>query len=161
MIEFLIFCVVFILLLLGFLGAIFPIIPGPVLTFSGLLTLHFFTDYKLTEGQLLLYTLITIVVFLLDYLCQYFGVKKFGGKKNAIYGTIIGLFVGFFVPPVGFILGPFFGAFFGALIDNKNKANALKIAFGSFVGFALGTLIKLIYSTYVILWVVWKLLYLL
>ena len=161
MMEFLIFCIAFVLLLMGLLGAIFPIIPGPVLTFSGLLTLHFFTDYKLTEGQLLLYTLITIVVFLLDYLCQYFGVKKFGGKKNAIYGTIIGLFVGFFVPPVGFILGPFFGAFFGALIDNKNKANALKIAFGSFIGFALGTLIKLIYSTYVILWVVWKLLYLL
>ena len=82
-----------------------------------------------------------------------------GWKENAIYGAGIGLFL-VFIPPIGFILGPFFGAFFGALIDNKNKVNALKIAFGSFVGFVFGTLIKLIYSIYVILWVAWKLLYL-
>ena len=148
-----------ILLLLGVFGSVLPVLPGPLLTFLGLLVLHFFT-VTLTQSQLLLYTFITIIVIFLDYLCQYFGVKKMGGKKNAIYGAGIGLFFGFFIPPIGFILGPFFGAFLGALIDNKNKVNALKIAFGSFVGFVFGTLIKLIYSIYVILWVAWKLLYL-
>ena len=160
MIEFIIFSFVILLLLLGVLGSVLPVLPGPLLTFLGLLVLHFFTDYTLTQSQLLLYTFITIIVIFLDYLCQYFGVKKMGGKKNAIYGAGIGLLLGFFIPPLGFVLGPFFGAFFGALIDNKNKVNALKIAFGSFVGFVFGTLIKLFYSIYVILWVAWKLLYL-
>ena len=161
MMEVLIFCIVFLLLFVGLLGSIFPIIPGPIFTFFGLLVLHFFTDCNITYNQLILYFLITVIVLFLDYLSQYFGVKKFGGKKNAVYGTIIGCLIGFFLPPFGLVIGPFLGAFLGSLIDKKDTVHALKIAFGSFIGFMFGTLIKIIYSMYVLIWVVWKLIYLL
>ena len=46
-----------------------------------------------------------------DYFLQYFSVKRLGGGKNAIYGTMIGILLGVFFPPIGFVLGPFLGAF--------------------------------------------------
>ena len=124
---------------------VLPIIPGPIFTFFGLLVLHFFTDFSITYSQLISYFLITVIVLFLDYLSQYFGVKKFGGKKNAVYGTIIGCLFGVFLPPFGLVIGPFLGAFLGSLIDKKDTVHALKIAFGSFIGFMFGTLIKIIY----------------
>ena len=60
----------------------------------------------------------TILVILIDYLFQYFGVKKFGGKKNAIYGTGVGLLLGFFVPPIGFVLGAFLGSVVGFVMGS-------------------------------------------
>ena len=63
---------------------------------------------------------IVITVMALDYWLQVYGVKKFGGKKKAINGTLIGLVVGMFAPiPFGFLLGPFAGAFIGAYLEEK------------------------------------------
>ncbi len=54
------------------------------------------------------------------------------------------MILGMFFGPFGIILGPFVGAFVGELIAGKDKRNALKAAIGSFVGFLLGTISKLI-----------------
>ena len=148
--QILILLLVFCFLLLGFLGAILPIIPGPIISYLAILLMHFFTDVNFTNNEIVMYAIITILVFVSDYILQFLGVKKLGGKKNAIYGTVLGILIGLFIPPVGLILGPFLGAFLGALIDNKEEKQALHIAFGALLGFIFGTLIKLIYSVWVI-----------
>ena len=68
-------------------------------------------------------------------------------------GSIIGLTIGlFFVPPLGpfgiisILAGPFLGAFAGETIQGKNSDDALKAAFGSFIGFVTGLLMKLFTS---------------
>ena len=147
-------------LILGFIGSLLPIVPGPIMSYIGLLIVHFFTDFKFTNSEIILYAGITCIVFFSDYLLQFVGIKKFGGGKNAVYGTMIGIVVGLFFPPIGLILGPFIGAFLGSLMDNKEQGQAIGIAFGALIGFIFGTLIKLIFSIYIIYLVVEKLVYL-
>ncbi len=148
---------VFIFLIIGLIGSIFPGIPGPTFSYIGILILHFFTHYKSSMPILFIIGIIVCIVFALDYFIQAFGVKKSGGSMKAILGTFLGFFIGFIFPPIGFILGPFIGAFFAAFIEKKDNKYAFKVALGSFLGFISGSIIKFIltsglffYSVYLI-----------
>ena len=136
-----------VLLIIGILGCILPMIPGPPLNYVGLLLLHFTSKYQFSTKFLIVWLIITAVVYALDYVIPAWGTKKFGGSKAGVLGSVIGLFVGlFFFPPLGIIAGPFIGAIAGELLSGKDSAVALKSGFGSFIGFLLGTLLKLIVS---------------
>ncbi|WP_310688490.1 DUF456 domain-containing protein [Aliifodinibius sp. S!AR15-10] len=52
--------------------------------------------------------------------------------------------LGCFFAPVGLVAGPVIGAFIGELVSGKEADHAMKSAFGSFVGFLAGTLLKVI-----------------
>ncbi|WP_319480754.1 DUF456 domain-containing protein [uncultured Draconibacterium sp.] len=131
----------------GVLGCVLPIIPGPPLSYIGLLLLHFTGRYQFSSKFLIIWAIITVVVYALDYLIPAWGTKKFGGSKRGIWGSIIGLIIGmFFFPPFGIIIGPFIGAVVGELTVGKDSGAALKSGFGSFMGFLAGTLLKLIAS---------------
>ncbi|MCW0483550.1 DUF456 domain-containing protein [Gaoshiqia sediminis] len=135
------------LLLLGIAGAILPVLPGPPLNYGALLLLHATAKYHFTDRFLLIWAVITILVYALDYLIPAWGTKKFGGSKQGVWGSITGLLIGLiFFPPIGIILGPFIGAVLGELIGGKTSTQALRSGFGSFVGFLTGTLLKLIAS---------------
>ncbi|WP_319502781.1 DUF456 domain-containing protein [uncultured Draconibacterium sp.] len=131
----------------GVLGCVLPIIPGPPLSYIGLLLLHFTGRYQFSSKFLIIWAIITVVVYALDYLIPAWGTKKFGGSKRGVWGSIIGLVIGmFFFPPFGIIIGPFIGAVVGELTVGKDSGAALKSGFGSFMGFLAGTLLKLIAS---------------
>lgn len=143
-----IFIIAFVLLFLGLLGSMIPGLPGPPLSYIGILLIHFFAGTQFSTSFLLTWAVIVILVFLLDYFIQVWGVKKFGGGRKAIIGTFLGLFMGLFFPPIGLLLGPFFGAFIGALLEVRGDNNrALKVAIGSFIGFVTGTILKLVISS--------------
>ena len=143
-----IFIIAFVLLILGLLGSIIPGLPGPPLSFIGILLIHFFTGTQFSTSFLLSWAVIVILVFLLDYFMQVWSVKKFGGGRKAILGTFLGLFMGLLFLPVGLLIGPFCGAFIGALLEVRGDNNrALKVAIGSFVGFVTGTILKLVISS--------------
>ena len=146
-----IICLVVFILLLGIIGCFVPIIPGPPISYAALLVFHFFSSYNIDENTLWIWALIVIAVTVFDLWIQIYGVKKFGGTKKAVNGSIIGLIIGIFLfPPFGIIIGPFLGAFIGAKMDNPDVHKALKIALGAFAGFILGTLVKLSVSLYFI-----------
>ena len=142
-----IFIIAFVLLILGLLGSIIPGLPGPPLSFIGILLIHFFTGTQFSTSFLLSWAVIVILVFLLDYFMQVWGVKKFGGGRKATIGTFLGLFMGLLFPPVGLLIGPFIGAFIGALLEVQDDTRALKVAIGSFIGFVTGTILKLVVSS--------------
>jgi len=129
-------------LILGILGGVLPVLPGPPLSYVALLLLHFTTKYQFTTQFLITWAIITIVVYVLDYLIPAWGTKKFGGSKRG-RDRIIGLF---FFPPVGIIIGPFAGAVIAEVSGGKNHKAALKAGLGSFIGFLAGTMLKLIVS---------------
>ncbi|MCG6188336.1 MULTISPECIES: DUF456 domain-containing protein [Maribellus] len=136
-----------ILIISGILGCVLPIIPGPPLSYIGLLLLHFTERYQFSSRFLVIWAIITAVVYALDYIIPAWGTKKFGGSKRGVWGSIIGLVIGlFFFPPFGIIIGPFVGAVVGELTAGKDSGAALKSGFGSFLGFLAGTLLKLITS---------------
>nr|MBD3622792.1 DUF456 domain-containing protein [Sunxiuqinia sp.] len=131
----------------GILGGILPVLPGPPLSYVGLILLHLTERYQFSTNFLIVWGVITIVVYLLDYLIPIWGTKKFGGSKRGVWGSIIGLLVGMLLfPPFGIIVGPFLGAVLGELSSGKQSREAFRSGFGSFLGFLVGTLLKLIVS---------------
>lgn len=136
-----------ILIIVGIAGCVLPVIPGPPISYVGLLLLHFTDKYQFTNEFLLIWALVTIAVTLLDYYIPIWGAKKFGASKPGVWGSVIGLILGLlFFPPWGIIIGPFIGAVVGELIAGKASGAALKAGLGSFIGFLGGTLLKLIAS---------------
>ncbi len=135
------------LMIAGIAGCVLPVIPGPPLSYIGLLMLHFTTRYQFSTTFLVIWGIVTVVVYVIDYLIPVWGTKRFGGSKRGVWGSLIGLVIGlFFFPPFGIIIGPFLGAVIGELTAGKDHGSALKSGFGSFMGFLLGTLLKLIAS---------------
>ena len=148
--DFIIIIIVILLLLIGLIGCIIPALPGPPISFLGLLVFHFFTSYNLEEDTLWLLAAVVVAITFLDYWLQVYGVKKFGGGRKAINGTIIGLVLGLFFLPFGVIIGPFVGAFLGAKMEAKEDTNrAIKIALGALAGFLGGTVLKFAVSIYI------------
>jgi uncharacterized protein YqgC (DUF456 family) len=133
-----------IMMIAGILGCLLPVLPGPPLSFAGLLLLHFtrFADFSTTF--LITWGCVTILVTVLDYVVPIWGTKKFGGSKYGMWGAGIGLVVGiFFLPPIGIIVGPFAGAVIGEAIKGKNATSSFRAGLGSFLGFLAGVGIKL------------------
>ena len=134
------------LIMLGLAGSFLPIIPGPLTSWFGLLSLQYTSKIDQDWGFLGWTLAIALVIMILDYIIPIWGTKAFGGTKAGAIGSTIGLIVGLFFPPFGIILGPFVGAFAGEVSKNPNRQVALKAAFGSFLGFLSGTVLKLIVS---------------
>jgi uncharacterized protein YqgC (DUF456 family) len=132
-----------IIMILGIIGCLVPVLPGPPLSFVGLLILHFTKYGHFTGWTLIIFASIAIVVSILDYLVPIWGTKKFGGSKYGTRGAAVGLIIGLFLGPVGIIIGPFIGAVTGEMIFRDDFNYALKAGFGSLLGFLTGIGLKL------------------
>ena len=134
-----------ILMFTGILGSFLPVLPGPPVSWIGLLLL-FLTQAVPDDWWILGITAaVALIVFGLDYAIPAMGTKKFGGTRSGMIGATLGLIVGLLAPiPGGIIIGPFAGAFIGEVMNKADNKTALKAAFGSFLGFLTGTFMKLI-----------------
>ncbi len=132
------------LIVLGVFGCFLPVLPGPPLSYGGLLLVHFTERIHFSTTTLVVLGLVVALVLLVDYLVPVWGTKKFGGSKRGVIGSVVGLIIGiFFFPPIGIIIGPFLGAVAGELLNGDELSRALKSGFGSFLGYLFGTGIKL------------------
>ncbi len=132
-----------IFMILGIIGCLAPVLPGPPLSFLGLLSIHFTRFGHFTRATLITFAVITLAVSVLDWLVPIWGTKKFNGSKYGARGATVGLIIGFFLGPVGIILGPLIGAFVGEMIFRDNFKYAVKAGFGSLLGFLTGIGLKL------------------
>jgi uncharacterized protein len=140
-------------IILGIIGCLVPVLPGPPLSFAGILLLYFsrFNHIRnihsgqdqITTTFLIIFGSVAIVVSILDYLVPVWGTKKFGGSKYGTRGATVGLVIGLFLGPVGIIAGPLIGAFVGEMIFRDDIGYALKAGFGSLIGFLTGIGLKL------------------
>ena len=152
--------------LIGIVGAVVPGIAGTPFSFLALLAMSFVDGIDYSTRFLLIMGLIGAVVFAVDYVVPIWGTKKLGGTKAGVRGSTIGLFLGLFITfvfPIGFIavlLGPFIGAYIGEKSAGTADHLAWKSALGSFVGFLLGTGIKIVYACVCIYFIVRDLIYL-
>lgn len=128
----------------GFIGSFIPVLPGPPVSYVGLLLLQLTAHPPFSFQFLLIWAAIVGAVMILDNVIPAYGTKKFGGSAYGVSGSIIGLIIGLFFPPVGIILGPLAGAFLGELVAGKKSDKAFRSAMGSFVGFLGATLLKII-----------------
>ncbi len=131
--------------IVGLVGCILPVIPGPPLSWVGLLLVFLTHPEGMTTSLLIVWLVITVVVTILDYVAPSWITKKTGGSKAAARGTLVGLILGLiFFPPWGMIVGSFLGALIAEVVVNGSEvADSVKPAFGSFLGFLLSTGLKL------------------
>lgn len=136
------------LIVIGLVGSVVPVLPGPPLSWAGILLIHLTTFASFSSTFLWVTAIMMIVITILDYYVPIWGTKKFGGTRKGVIGSTLGLLVGLFIfPPFGIIIGPFVGAFVGEMLANRDDTRkALKSATGSFLGFVLGTGMKLAFG---------------
>ncbi len=137
----------FVFMIIGVFGSFMPVLPGPSISWVGLLLLYL-TESVVNNYWVLGVTLVfTIAISLLDYLIPAKGTKYFGGSKYGVWGTNIGMIIGFFVPiPFGFVFGAFLGALIGELLyDKTEQKKALKAATGSLLGLLVSSFMKFVF----------------
>ena len=136
-----------IFMLVGILGSFLPVLPGPPISWIGLLLLYLTKAIPDNWWVLGVTLAIALIVFALDYVIPAMGTRKFGGTKAGVIGTTIGLLVALVFPilgPLGIIIWPFVGALVGELLNKADQKTAIKAAFGSFIGFLTGTFLKFV-----------------
>lgn len=136
-------------LIVGLIGCIIPMIPGPPISYAGLLLLHITDIVQFSTAQLLFWLLLVVIVQVLDYFTPILGSKYSGGTKWGSWGCLIGSVIGvIFFSPWGIIVGPFAGAFIGELLGDRSTRDALKSGIGALLGFLFGTVVKVVICGY-------------
>lgn len=144
-------------ILAGIAGSILPGLPGPPLSYLGVLLVHWTRFAQFSVKFLVTWAIIVLIVAILDYVVPVWGTKKYGGTRAGVRGSTIGLIIGvILLPMLGIVLGPFgifgilggpfIGAWIGERSAGQDQQRALRAAFGSFVGFLAGTLMKIAVS---------------
>lgn len=145
-----------VLLIVGIVGSVLPVLPGPPLSWLGLLLLKFVPSisFRISWTAIIVVGLFTLVVAILDNVLPIWSTKRIGGNKMVVWGAGIGFFIGFWFGPFGIILGPFIGALLGGLASGSHILPALKHASGAFIGFFAGIVLKFINLGVIVYWFV-------
>jgi len=130
---------------LGLIGCFVPILPGPIVSYLGLIFISILKKWKAySPAFLIIVGIVTLAATVIDYILPILTSKKKGATKAGTWGSVIGMIAGiFFFPPFGMLIGAFVGAVVGELIFNKERKNALKAGWGIFLGTILSIFIKL------------------
>jgi len=134
----LLFCIV------AILGSLLPLLPGPPVAYAGLIIQQLRDPNPFSTNFLIIWAGIVVITLVLDYLIPIWGTKKYGGSKYGVWGCTLGFLAAFWIGPWGVIIGPFAGAFIGEIIAKQDQKQAFRAAWGSFVGFLLGSLLKIV-----------------
>lgn len=134
-----------VLILLGLAGSLLPVLPGPPLSFIGLLIFALARHFSppLTPALIIVMLILTIAVVVVDYFIPLIGAKRYGASKWGIYGSIGGMIIGAFLSPFGMLLGAFAGAVLVEWLITRQEKHALRSGWGIFVGSILGMVLKL------------------
>ena len=137
----------FVLIAIGFIGAFLPALPGPPISWAGLLVAYFSENSTLHISTLIVTAIVMVAVTVADYVFPPMMTAKNGGSKMGSIGATVGLVAGIIlpIPMLGVIICPFVGALIFEMIHDSSDMNrALKAAWGAFLGFLLGTGMKAI-----------------
>jgi len=140
------FGIALLLVAVGIIGVFIPFVPGVPLAWLGLLLYAFATHFAtISKTVLLIFLLVVALTSIVDFVAPLIGARRYHASRYGIIGSSLGLMVGLFtLGPLGIVIGPLAGAFLGELIAGKPQTDAIKSAWGAFVGFLAGTLIKLV-----------------
>ena len=146
MTEIIVAIIAILISLAGIAGCILPVLPGPLISYGSLLLVKFATNAPIPNQILLIFGIITVIVTITDTVLPIYMPKKFGSSSLGIIGATIGLIAGLFFPPLGFIIGPFIGALLFEYFKKRKAADAFVAGIGTFIGFMVGTVLKIAIS---------------
>jgi hypothetical protein len=132
----------------GMLGCLLPVVPGPAISFLSLIVLSYVRNWEVfSPAFLVIIGILTVVLFVVDYIMPVRGAKKYGASRWGVTGSVAGMLIGIlFFPPWGLFAGAFLGALSGELAARKGGRDALRTGWGVFVGIMVSTGIKLAFT---------------
>lgn len=157
----------FVLLLVGAVGIFVPVIPGPLVSWAGILIYFIFTPAEslLTTVNIWTLTISGIFVaasFIFDYWSSYWGAVKFGATWRGGVGALIGAIVfpmilslfmmGLPGTILGLLVGPIIGAFVGEYLGGNTCGGSARAGLGTLVGAIAATLVKLFVCMLLFAW---------
>jgi len=146
-----------ILCIVAIIGSVLPVLPWPLLAYVAFILLQLTSAHPFSRTFFIVRALIIIFMTVLDYIIPSRGTKKFWWTKRGVRGSNIGLIVSVIILPIlgitiwpfgllGLIAWPFLWSYIGEKYAGKQHDHALRSAFGSFIGFVTGSLLKLVIS---------------
>lgn len=136
------------LLLVGIVGSVVPLLPGPFLIFiAGILHTVLLPEQGMSWQGIVLLSLLLVASYVIDMAAGALGARWFGASRWGIAGVFVGGIVGLFFAPLGFILGPLAGGLlFELLFAKKRMAPAVKSTWGTLLGTGAGLVARLVLS---------------
>jgi uncharacterized protein YqgC (DUF456 family) len=129
--------------IIGLIGSFTPIVPAPLTCWVSFLILKLSGVIYISNFFIIFTFMISISIFLIDFLLPSIGAKKFGGSKKGIFGCTIGLILGFvFLGIIGSLFGSIIGAFIGESINKSDLKSRLNASIGAFIAFITGVFLK-------------------
>jgi hypothetical protein len=140
--------------LVGVAGTVLPALPGAPLIWLGMFLYGLIVNFNNLPWTFFLgQGLAVALIIFIDYFAGAWGVNRYGGSKEAVWGSIIGCLLGLILMgPFGLIFGPFLGAVAGELYLKNSLEKAFKVGMGTIIGFLGGLLLKLAIEIVMIVW---------
>jgi len=131
------------MVIVGLIGVVMPALPGHMLIFAGLLVGAWANGFtRVGVWTLVVLGAIAIASHGVDFVAVALGAKRLGASPRAMTGAALGTFAGLFFGLPGVIVGPFVGAVIGELTTQRDFAKAGKAGVAAWIGFAIGTAVK-------------------
>ncbi|MFP4198082.1 MAG: DUF456 domain-containing protein [Halanaerobium sp.] len=151
-----IFLIIMLLILFALeIAAIFlPVLPDSIFFWAAVILYRLIkTDISYSTYFWIGAILITVLVFLADYLANAYFIKKQGGSNRTIMAAVVGMIVGtIFLGPLGFIIGPFILIFTAEYWQSRNKKNSFRLALSSIFAFLASTVSRLAMQIFLMIW---------
>ena len=131
------------LVIVGLAGVVLPALPGAWLILLGLILAAAAEQFtRVGVPTLIVIGLLGAASYGIDFVAAGIGTRKLGASPRAMTGALLGTVAGLFFGLPGLIVGPFAGAAIGEWTVHKDLARSGKAGAAAWVGFAIGTALK-------------------
>lgn len=131
-------------LVAGVAGVVLPVLPGSLLLALGAFLVAWAEGFTRVSGwTVALAVVLSLAIWGVDLLASALGAKAFGASRWAVLGASVGLVVGLLVlGPIGIVIGPAIGAVALEYWKNPDLRRAARAGAGAFLGFVVGSVVK-------------------
>ena len=132
-----------VMVIIGLIGVVMPALPGHLLILAGLIVGAWANGFtRVGVWTLVVLGIIALASYGVDFVAVALGAKRLGASPRAMTGAALGTLAGLFFGLPGVIVGPFVGAVIGELTMKRDFAKAGKAGVAAWIGFAIGTAVK-------------------
>lgn len=140
-------------MLTGLAGVFLPVLPGVPLVFAGALIYAWSTGFQvITIGNLVFFAVLTALSSAVEYIGGIITAKKYGASKYGLIGGVLGGVIGLFLLSIpGMIIGQLAGVIAGELYLGKQMRESFTSGFAMFVGYILGSIVKVFFAGLIVI----------